>query len=176
MVSCNLYSWGQVFIVIDSIKLDGVIEAKMKNTIISNFGGGPTATINISITNQSSKPLIIFGQDDYKLYCEYFYDGILHKSMSIFLTIPSDKPLAIPHNNTYSEKVSISMFLPYEILEIDDVVLYDHIPKLNEMLSSIRLVFMVNGRKYASQNIPIVEMGVSFFWNTDIKYEINNIH
>ena len=150
-------------IVIDSIKLDGVIEVKMKKDIISNFGGGPTATIDFSIINESSETLIILGHYDYKLYCEYFYDGVLHNSMDIFLTIPSDKALSIHQNNKYSEKVSISMFLPYEILEMNDVVMYDHIPKLNELLSSLRLVFIINGRKYMSPNNPIVERGESLF-------------
>lgn len=162
MITGYYYSRGQMSITIDSLYLDGVIEVEKKD-VIGNLGGGPSATITLSITNVSVDVLSITGHHDYQLYCEYFYDGVSHKSVDLYLTLRENKPLLIPPTCTYSEKVSFSLFSPYNFLEMEDVVIYDHLPKLNDILSSFQLVLIYNGKRYASKNAPIVKKGTSFF-------------
>lgn len=164
VILTSLPARSQVSISIDSIILDGAVEIKDSDAYISGFGKGPVATIMISITNESSDALIIHQHRDYQLYCEYLYDGTWHKSIDLFLSIDNEERLfSIPKGYSHSETLSTSLFLPCDTVEMDDVVICDHLPKLNEVLSSFRIVFCYKNRKYVSQTRNIIKRGSSFF-------------
>lgn len=164
MILIHLPSWGQVSISIDSIELNGVIEVKENDIIVSNFGYGPNLTMSISITNESPVMLTIAEHFDYQLYCEYEYDGIICKTVDLFLSINKENGyFSIPQDGTYCESISTNLFLPYETVKLDDVIICNHVSKLKEVLSSIVLVLKINGRRYVSNNKPIIKKGDSFF-------------
>ena len=152
----------QVAVSIDSIVLDGVVEVKENDLLISDFGNGPVVTMSISITNRFRDELIMSQHGDYELYCEFEYNGLVHKSLDFYLSINEDGNLSVPHDSTYRETVSAALFLPYNIVVMDDVTIYDHTQKLQEVLSSLRLIFIINNVKYVSDKKPVILMGRKF--------------
>lgn len=164
VILTSLPARSQVSISIDSIILNGAIEIIESDAYISGFGKGPVATIMISITNETSDALIIHQHRDYQLYCEYLYDGVWHKSLELFLSINNeDRLFSIPKGCSHSEILSTSLFLPGDTVKMDDVVICDHLSKLNEVLSSFRIVFYYKNRRYVSQTRNLVKRGASFF-------------
>ncbi len=154
---------GQCIVSIDSVVLDGVVEAKERDMYISRSGEGPVISMHISITNNHPDPLIIVNHD-YELYCEYTHNGSLHKSLPLYLTINNeDHVYSIPPYGTYTESLSTPLFLSFEAIELDDVIIYDYTTNLREVLSSLRLVFNYYGKRYVSKNKPIIKKGDLFF-------------
>ena len=117
-------SWGQVSIMIDSLVLDNVIEAKDNDLIIHSWGNGPAVTISVSIINSSPQKIIIDQHDDYQLFCTYVYNKIPQKSMDIYLSIGESSPLIIWPNSTYKETLTTSLYLPFDIIEFTNSVIY----------------------------------------------------
>ena len=160
----NLASWGQTYIIIDRIILDNVIEVKDTGLYISHWGGGPTVTMSVSITNTSPGEIKIYQDENYELYCTYEYNGYTHKSADVFLTIDDNNPLVIPPDSTYNEILSTNLFLPFHTIELTDVVIYDHSLVLNEAIASLKMVLRIGKEKYVSNNNPIVTRGDYFYY------------
>lgn len=168
---CNLTSWGQVSIIIDSIILDNVIEAKDTSLHISHWGGGPNATIRVSITNSSQREIKICQHEDYELYCTFEYNGVSHKTLDIYLSIDENNPLVIPPDSTYNEILSTGLFLPYSVIEMTDGVVYDHSLVLNEVITSFKVVLRIDGEYYLSNDNPTIIRGDYFYY--EHKWEDN---
>lgn len=167
----NIASWGQVSIIIDRIILDNVIEVKDTGLYISHWGGGPAVTMSVSITNTSHSEIKIFQDENYELYCTYEYNGTLHKSLDIYLSIDEKHPLVIPPDSTYTEIFTTGLSLPFNTIELSDVVVYDHSLVLNEVIASFKMVLHIGKEKYVSNNNPIVTRGDYFYYEQ--KWEDN---
>ena len=164
-------SWGQVSMIIDRIILDNVIEVKDTGLYISHWGGGPAVTMSVSITNTSHSEIKIYQDENYELYCTYEYNGNLHKTLDIYLSIDENYPLVIPPDSTYTEIFTTDLRLPFNTIELSDVVIYDHSLVLDEVISSLKMVLRIGKEKYVSNNNPIITRGDSFYneyeWDTD---------
>ena len=160
----NITSWGQVSIIIDRVTLDNVIEAKDTGLYISHWGGGPSATMSVSIKNTSHNEIKLSQHEDYEMYCTYEYKGSLHKSTDIYLSIDENHPLVILPDSTYNEILSTNLFLPFHTIELTDVVIYDHSLVLNEAIASLKMVLRIGKEKYVSNNNPIVTRGDYFYY------------
>ena len=162
MLSGCFFVQGQVTITIDSIMLHSVIETRERDERISPFGEGPGATMTISIKNEQSSPLIISKHDGYRLFCMYSRNGFPHRSLDMYLSLREGQPLSIQSGCTLTESLSVSLFLPAIVYNMDDIIVYDHIPMLEEALSSICLVLEIDGKRYESHNNPVILKGVFF--------------
>jgi len=158
ILSCSL-SYGQLTISIDSVVLEGVVEVKDSKEHISHFGYGPKVVMFIAITNKSFNTLVVSSNRDYSLYCEYMYDGKWHRSLEMFLFLVEGKPLSLALNETYRAEVSTCLFAPYDVVEAGDLTIYDHLPKLKEVLSTFRLVFYFDNKRYETGGIPQIKIG-----------------
>lgn len=167
----NIASLGQVSIIIDRIILDNVIEVKDTGLYISHWGGGPAVTMSVSITNTSTSEIKIFQDKNYELYCTYEYNGNLHKSSDIYLSIDENYPLVIPPDSTYTEIFTTGLGLPFNTIELSDVVIYDHSFVLDEVISSLKMVLRVGKEKYVSNNNPIITRGDFFYYEQ--KWEVD---
>lgn len=168
-IASNMSSWGQVSIMIDSLILDNVIEAKDNDLIIHSWGNGPAVTISVSIINSSPQKIIIDQHDDYQLFCTYMYNKVSQKSMDIYLSISENSPLIIWPNSIYKETLTASLYLPSDIIEFTNAVIYDHSHVLDEVLSSFQMVFYYDGTKHMSNNNPIVLKGDHFYYEQEWK-------
>lgn len=162
----NVPLWGQVDIKIDSMVFNHVVEAKSKDLLISPWGIGPCVTMHVSIANSSHDEIRLKRQDDYRLYCVYEYNGISDKSTDLYLTIGDDHPLVIPPGGTYRDALDACLFLPYEVIEFTDMVVYDHSHVLDEVMSSLRMVLMFGGEKYVSNPSLSAAIGSQFFYES----------
>ena len=160
----NVPLWGQVGIKIDSVIFNHVIEAKNKDLFVSPWGGGPGVTMSVSIMNSSRKEIHLKKHDDYQLYCVYEYNGISDESLNLYLTIDDEHPLVIPPDSTHHEILGACLFLPYEIIEFTDIVVYDHSHVLNEVISSLKIVLKIGEEKYVSNPSLSAVMGSQFFY------------
>lgn len=160
----NIPLWGQVYISIDSIIFDNVIEAKDKDMYISHWGEGPYVNMNVSVTNSSHNEIIFQKHSDYQIYCTYEYEGLLHKTLDIYLSFAENYPLVIPPDSIYNAVLPASLFLPYKTIEFTNTIVYDHSIVLNEVISSLKIVLIIDGEKYESNNNPSVSIGNSFFY------------
>ena len=160
----NIASWGQVSIIIDRIILDNVIEVKDTGLYISHWGGGPAVTMSVSITNTSHGEIKIYQDENYELYCTYEYNGNLHKSLDIYLSIDENHPLVIPPDSTYTEIFTTGLRLPFNIIELSNVVVYDHFLVLDEVISSLKMVLRIGKEKYVSNSNPIITRGDHFYY------------
>lgn len=160
----NITSWGQVSIIIDRVTLDNVIEAKDTGLYISHWGGGPSATMSVSIKNTSHNEIKLSQHEDYEMYCTYEYKGSLHKSTDIYLSIDENHPLVILPDSTYNEILFTSLYLPFTIVELSDIVVYDHSLVLNEVMKSFKVVLCIGREKYISNNNPIITRGDCFYY------------
>lgn len=167
----NVAVWGQVSIKIDRIILDNVIEAKDTDLYISHWGGGPSVTMCVSITNTSHDEIKICRHEDYELYCTYEYEGTTHKTVDIYLSIDENHPLVILPDSTYNESFSTNLYLPFNVMEQSDIVIYDHSLVLNEVMSSFKMILHFGGRKYVSNSNPVITKGDSFY--NEHKWEVN---
>ena len=118
----------------------------------------------ISIENQSSKALTIMKTDRYQLFCEYYHEGFSYKSIEFYIFNDGGDILSIPQNGNHKETVTISIFIPYYFLEMDNYEIYDYTNGLNEVLSTIRLVLFINDKRYVSNSKPILKKGDFFFF------------
>lgn len=164
-------SWGQVSVSIDRIILDNVIEAKDTGLYISHWGSGPVVTMNVSIANTSHGEIKLFQDEDVELYCTYEYNGISHKSLNIYLSIDDNHPLVIPPDSTYNETLTTSLRLPFNTIELTDLIVLDHSIVLNEVLSSFKIVLCIGSEKYVSNSNPIITSGNFFYYKQKWEYD-----
>lgn len=166
MIVGVLSAKGQIALRIDSIELNHAIVVKEKDLWISDFdfGSGPFLTMSFSIENQTSDVLTIIKDDKFQLFCEYIHEGYLYKSKEFYLFKDGNVFLSILPNSISKEIVTINIFVPYYLLEMDDLEVCDYMHGLNEVLSTIRLVLIINGKRYVSNNNPILKKGDCFFF------------